>query len=258
MKAAYDSRPVTLNAATDTMKTHRLYTPETLEVGEKIVLQGQAAHYLSRVLRLADNTEVMLFNGDGHDYRCELYGFDRDSVRIRVQQRLSNDSISPLRITLVQAMSRGDRMDYSLQKATELGVAAVQLLVTERVELKLVGARLEKRLAHWRGVIQSACEQCGRATLPELREPVTIAEWLALPDMKLVLDAGGDCSLSQVEPDGGIDIAVGPEGGFSDEEIELMKRSGVQRVRMGPRILRTETAGPAAIAVVQSIAGDMS
>lgn len=239
------------------MRTHRLYIPDNLEVGCEAVLQGKAAHYLSRVLRLAANTEVILFNGDGHDYRCVLLEFGRDHVGVRVVERMSNDSVSPLKITLVQAMSRGDRMDYSLQKATELGIEAVQLLNSKRVELKLSGARLEKRMDHWQGVIQAACEQSKRATVPALHAPLTPAEWARMRGQKLVLDAGADSKLGQVKLEGSVSIGVGPEGGFADSEIELMRQAGVMPVRMGPRILRTETAGPAAIAIMQSIAGDI-
>ena len=229
----------------------------TLDADSEIVLEGKAAHYLSRVLRLSENTEVVLFNGDGFDYRCTLIEFSRGRVRARVVEQLPNESESPLRVTLTQAMSRGDRMDYSLQKATELGVNAVQLLTTERVELKLSGNRLQKRMAHWEGVIESACEQCGRATMPELRSPVPLAQWIEVPGRKLVLDAGGAQSLSQLKLSSEVDFAVGPEGGFSESEIDLMKSAGVQPVHMGPRILRTETAGPAAIAIMQAMAGDL-
>lgn len=238
------------------MRTHRLYTPERLSVGAEIRLEGKAAHYLSRVLRLTRDDELILFNGDGHDYRGKLADFRRDFVVVHVSESLANDTASPLRITLVQAMSRGDRMDYTLQKATELGVWAVQLLESERVELKLSGARLEKRLEHWHGVIRAACEQSGRATMPELNPPVTLAGWTEGPGVKLVLDAGGEQSLGDLKHGEEISIAVGPEGGFSEPELELMSRRDVLAVRMGPRILRTETAGPAAIAVLQSLAGD--
>jgi len=239
------------------MRIHRLYTPESLDEGVEIRLDGKPAHYLSRVLRLAESTELVLFNGDGHDYQCVLVGFERDSVRVRVQARIRNDTESPLRITLAQAISRGDRMDYCLQKSTELGVSTVQLLVSTRVEVKLSENRLEKRMAHWRGVMQSACEQCGRATVPELHAPISLDDWVGLPGRKMVLDASGKIQLSQAQPGDNVSIAAGPEGGFEDAELGLLQDAGVETVRMGPRILRSETAGPAAIAVLQSMSGDM-
>jgi 16S rRNA (uracil1498-N3)-methyltransferase len=238
------------------MRTHRLFTPESLHVGTDVVLDKKAAHYLFRVLRLPENSELILFNGNGNDYRCMLSRSGRDCAHAQVLESAPGRPESPLRITLTQAISRGDRMDYSLQKATELGVAAIHLLFSERVEVKLGGGRLEKRLQHWRGVIRSASEQCGRATVPELRAPVALHQWLEIPGRRLVLEARADDTLGTTELGDSVDLAVGPEGGFSKAEIDSMKRSGVHPVRLGPRILRTETAGPAAIAVLQAIGGD--
>lgn len=238
------------------MRTHRLFTSEPLTEGETVSLVGKPAHYLSRVLRLPEGTEIVLFNGDGNDYLCRLNDFGRGEVRAQVLERQQNRAQSPLDITLCQAVSRGERMDYTLQKTTELGVNAVQLLLSDRVEVKLDSRRLEKRLAHWRGVVESASEQCGRATVPELRAPIDLHTWLAGSGMRLVLDDGGAQALSAVELADRVEIAVGPEGGFSEAELGAMKASGVLPVRLGPRIMRTETAGPAAIAVLQAIAGD--
>lgn len=239
------------------MRNHRLYSDQPLEAGAEVTLGEKPAHYLTRVLRLAAGAEIVLFNGDGSDYRCRLTAFDRGTAKVEVLERRPNAAQSPLNITLSQALSRGERMDYCLQKATEFGVAAVQLLRTERVELKLSGERLKKRMAHWRGIMQSASEQCGRATVPELRAPIDLLEWIAVPGRRLVLDAGAERSLPQVELADAVDIAVGPEGGFSEAELAAMEGKGVVAVRLGPRILRTETAGPAAIAILQSMAGDL-
>ena len=231
-----------------------MYLPGAMRVGEQLTLPDASAHYLARVLRLAAGAEVVLFNGDGHDYRCRLESAGKGTVAVLEQRE--NRADSALRITLSQALSRGDRMDYCLQKATELGVHAVQLLLSERVELKLSGSRLEKRMAHWRGVMQSASEQCGRATVPELLSPIRLEAWLSAGGTRLVLDADARTPLSAVGVSDTVDIAVGPEGGFSDAERSTMQAAGVQAVRLGPRVLRTETAGPAAIAVLQSMAGD--
>lgn len=239
------------------MRDHRLFTREPLAAGARITLGEKPAHYLCRVLRLAEGAELVLFNGDGYDYRCRLESAGRGGVRVEVLQRRPNAAESPLRITLSQALSRGERMDYCLQKATELGVASVQLLLSERVELKLAGDRLEKRLAHWRGVMESASEQCGRATVPDLAAPIDLHSWIALGGKKLFLDADVGLPLREADLGDQVDIAVGPEGGFSEAELDAMKRGGVIAVRLGPRILRTETAGPAAIAVLQSIGGDL-
>lgn len=240
------------------MRTHRLFAPFEASVDDAITLEGNAAHYLSRVLRLSEGAEVVLFNGDGHDYACCLEAFSRGQVVARVIERTSNGCESPLKLTLSQALSRGERMDYSLQKATELGVHAIQLLTSERVELRLKGERLAKRMAHWQGVLTSASEQCGRATVPELRAPITLETWSKGPGTRLVLDAAAAESLARVAPAQALDLAIGPEGGFSESELAMATGNGATAVSMGPRILRTETAGPAAIAVLQSVAGDFA
>lgn len=239
------------------MRISRFFAEAPLEVGDEVSLGERRAHYLSRVLRLREGAEIVLFNGDGTDYRCRLVGVERDSATVAVLERCPGVAESPLRITLSQAMSRGERMDHCLQKATELGVACVQLLLSERVELRLSGSRLEKRMAHWRGVMQAASEQCGRATVPELGAPIELGAWAASPQTRLVLDADAGLSLREVDIRDSIDIAVGPEGGFSRSELGALDRAGVRAVRLGPRVLRTETAGPAAIAVIQSMAGDL-
>lgn len=239
------------------MRTNRVFIAAALEVGCEVLLAQKQAHYLSRVLRLKEGAEVVLFNGDGNDYRCRLDGYTRESARAAVLECLPKGSDSPLKINLAQALSRGDRMDYCLQKSTELGVACVQLLTSERVELKLAGSRLSSRLQHWRSVMESASEQCGRATVPELCSPIDLEAWAALPGTRLVLDAGAGRALREVELGDSIDIAIGPEGGFSEAELEMVRQNGVIAVRLGPRILRTETAGPAAIAVLQAISGDL-
>lgn len=243
------------------MRSHRLFAPVKLNVGEEATLGEKAAHYLSRVLRLREGNEIILFNGDGHDYRCKVVRGGRERLAAQVLESTPNDTESPLRITLVQALSRGERMDYCLQKATEMGVTAFQLLLSERVELKLKGERLEKRMAHWRAVVESACEQSGRARLPDLLPPLGLVAWLEVPGadtaaQRLVLDADAGMPLRQLDPGQCIELAVGPEGGFTEAELDLMTGSGVAAVRLGPRILRTETAGPAALAVLQSMAGD--
>ncbi|HKJ17717.1 MAG TPA: 16S rRNA (uracil(1498)-N(3))-methyltransferase [Xanthomonadales bacterium] len=240
------------------MRSSRLFTPEVLQVGAEVELGQKAGHYLSRVLRMSSNAEIILFNGDGQDYRCVLENLNRDGASARVVECLPGIPDSSLKITLCQAISRGDRMDYSLQKATELGVTSVRLLLSERVEVKLGGSRLEKRLAHWQGVIQSASEQCGRSTLPKLYPPVVLHEWPKSNYQRLVLDARADLPMRSLKLADKVEIAVGPEGGFSDAEIGLIVRSGAQNIRLGPRVLRTETAGPAAIAVLQSMGGDFS
>ena len=241
------------------MRQSRVYTGQALAPGTEITLEAEAGHYLTRVLRLRAGESLVLYNGDGRDYTAELVSAQRNQVRVRVFARLSAVAESPLDLTLVQAISRGERMDYSLQKATELGVTALQPLFTERVEVRLEASRLEKRMAHWRAVIQAACGQCGRATVPVLKTPLGLEKWLQVPapGLRLVLTPDAGLSISALEPPAVcVELLVGPEGGLSEREHERCARSGVLGISMGPRILRTETAGPAAIAVLQALFGD--
>lgn len=224
------------------------------------MLEGKAAHYLVKVLRLRVGDSLVLFNGDGSDYAAEIVSGRKVAVEVNVNTRLPAVAEPDLRITLAQAIARGERMDYCLQKATELGVAAIQPLFTERVEVRLGESRRQKRMAHWRGVVISACEQSGRAAIPELLEPVALEEWVGKsPEtMRLALDPLSDQSLSGQTVFGGrIEVLVGPEGGLSDPERSMLSVAGIKPVSLGPRVLRTETAGPAAIAVLQSMAGDL-
>jgi len=240
------------------LRLHRIYSPQPLEPESEALLHDGAAHKLSRVLRVAAGQSFILFNGDGSDYLAEVVRPGKHQLLARVHSRAAARSESSLRITLVQALSRGERMDQTLQKATELGVAAFQPVVSERVELRVQPDRLERRMDHWRSVIISSCEQCGRAVIPAIAEPVNLASWLhaAGHALRLVLDPESQVPLAGLQPGSEVELLVGPEGGFSDNELSLARQHGVRPVSMGPRILRTETAGPAAIAILQSLAGD--
>jgi len=240
------------------MRISRFFTEQDLQAGHACSLDPAASHYIARVLKLRPGDPLVLFNGDGADYAGVLSQSGRAECRVEIRSRLPAAPESPLQVTLVQGISRGERMDLTLQKATELGVAAIQPLVTERVEVRLLGERLDKRMAHWLSVIRSACEQCGRARVPALFAPVEWPDWAARPAMhpRFVLDPEGDRAISGlVLQPGVIEVAVGPEGGFS--AAELAQLGTVERVRIGPRVLRTETAGPAALAILQALAGDL-
>ena len=241
------------------MRTHRVYTDLALAPGETISLQGKPAHYLGRVLRIATGQTVVLFNGDGRDYVCEVISAGRNALDLDVMTRLPARPESPLHITVVQAVSRGERMDQTLQKCTELGAMAFQPVWSERVEVRLKGDKLEKRQRHWQGVVISACEQSGRATVPEVRPTMALSEWVLKPaaGARLVLAPGAEQGLAAAAVERAVALLVGPEGGFSDAELGLVSSSGVQAVGLGPRILRTETAAPAAVAVLQALKGDL-
>jgi 16S rRNA (uracil1498-N3)-methyltransferase len=241
------------------MRETRLYTSQALSSPGSVELTGTASHYLTRVLRKSEGDTVILFNGDGWNYSGEICEVLRQRVSIKLVGSQFPNNEAGLKITLVQAISRGERMDYSLQKATELGVYCIQPLLCSRVEVRLDEKRKTKRMAHWQGVVISASEQCGRAMVPDVTEPLSLQEWLSTSGdgSRLILDPEAKTSLSSVTViNSAVSILVGPEGGFSDEEMKQAMGHGVTAVSLGPRVLRTETAGPAAIAVLQTIAGD--
>lgn len=242
------------------MRIHRIHTPQELEPDRDVRLAGDRAHYLGRVLRVTGGQPLVLFNGDGSDYAAEVVEVGRSEVLVRVRSRLPALRESPLAVTVVQAVSRGERMDQTLQKCTELGVSGFQPLLSDRVEVRLGGSRLARRMAHWSQVVVGACEQSGRARLPALAEPLTLEQWLAQAApagmARLVLAPDADRRAADVPAAPGFELAVGPEGGFSDAELDGMRARGVVAVRLGPRVLRTETAAPAAVAVLQALHGD--
>jgi len=242
------------------VRIHRVHTHQALEPGSEIVIGGKAAHYLGRVLRLGIGDVIVLFNGDGHDYVSELVRLGKSEVALALTSRLPAAGESVMRITIAQAISRGERMDQTLQKCTELGATCFQPLLTERIEVKLNADKLLSRMEHWQGVVISACEQSGRAVIPEILYPVNLREWLAAKtgDCRLVLAPGAEKPLAGMEFSDRVQLAVGPEGGFSESELEQMVFQGVRAVSLGPRVLRTETAAPAAVAVIQALAGDFA
>jgi len=242
-----------------TARQSRIYTPQSLVSVNSIELTGPSSHHLTRVLRILKGDPIILFNGDGRDYSGEICEIHRQRVLVRLVDSQLAANESALNITLVQAISRGERMDYTLQKATELGVVCIQPVLSSRVGVRLKEDRMAKRLAHWQGVVISACEQSGRAVIPEVKKPLSLAQWLAVVDEspRLLLDPSADDKLSSISMTAkAVSILVGPEGGLTAAEIEEVSLRGVKAVSLGPRILRTETAGPAAIAVLQAVAGD--
>lgn len=244
------------------MRLTRVHIDASLAPGIELALPEKAATHLSRVLRLEVGDACVLFNGDGHDYAARIVASGKREVRVLVGAATAIDRESPLRLMLLQGIARGEKMDLILQKATELGVSEVRPLSSQRSEVKLDDARAEKRLAHWRSVVASACEQSERATVPEVSAPASLAAVLAaLPSggLRLTLDPDGELSLPTVglEPTAPVLLAVGPEGGWSPLDRDQLRAAGFRGLRLGPRILRTETAGLAAIAALQARFGDL-
>lgn len=245
------------------MRLTRFYCPEKLAPGARVRLPPEAAHHAVRVLRLAENAPLVIFNGDGNEYAGRILRVERQDVVVLVEGAQAVARESSLAVTLLQGISAGERMDYTLQKCVELGVHAIQPIQAERSVVRLNAERAAKRLQHWQGVIVAACEQCGRNRLPSLSPALTLADWAAqsapaAPPLRLMLAPDAAQGLRELAPpnDGAV-LAVGPEGGFSENERLILAQCGFVAVRLGPRILRTETAAVAALAALQSRFGDL-
>ena len=243
------------------MRTIRIHVDVPLAIGAELALPAQAGEHVTRVLRQVVGDRLNLFNGDGRDYPASIIAAGKREVMVRVESSLPVDNESPLRLTLAQGVARGEKMDLIVQKATELGVTRIVPLLTERAEVKLDASRAEKRLAHWRAVAASACEQSGRACLPQITAALPLAAWLDGLDqdgaLRLALLPEARYSARELRFAGaGALLVVGPEGGLGERDIAALTTAGFVGLRLGPRILRTETAGLAALAALQALHGD--
>jgi 16S rRNA (uracil1498-N3)-methyltransferase len=244
------------------MRISRFYTDQLLNSGDTIVLGGEIGHYVLRVLRLRRGDPLVLFNGDGSEYQAVVSKVDRMQAAVLIGQADKPQRESTLRVSLGQGIPRGERMDFVLQKSVELGAVSISPLWTKRCQVQLSGKRLANRLAHWQGILQSACEQSNRVVLPGLDKPTHLPEWLAAVQLqeqqhKLVLDPSATRRLRDLRPASSVSILVGPEGGLDEDEIRLSESNGFQRIRLGPRVLRTETAPLAVLAAIQALWGDL-
>lgn len=235
-------------------------TSDKLALGAQIKLPENAAIHATRALRLEVGDKIALFNGDGQDYQADLTFIKKGDVSAKITNIKKVDNESPIKVILAQAISSGDRMDFTIQKAVEMGVTEIQPIASQRSVVKLSGERAEKRREHWQNVVNSACEQSGRAFVPQIAMPATLANWLASkPDAqtKVTLSPTAKVSFKELPtPTGSICLLVGAEGGLTEDEISLAESQGFTPVRLGKRILRTETAPLAAIATMQTIWGD--
>lgn len=243
------------------MSQHRFYCPDKLAVGATVSLPETAAVHAARVLRMQLGDTAILFNGDGADYQCQLTTVQKSSVTAKIVSSVAISNESPLNILLLQGISSGDRMDYTIQKAVELGVREIQPIATERSVVKLNQERAEKRVAHWQQIVISACEQCGRAYVPAVHAPLTLSQWLAQTPQhgasRILLNPTGAKQLAQLsKPLDQVQLLIGAEGGLSPSEIDTATAHGFQSIILGPRILRTETAALAAIASMLTLWGD--
>ncbi|MBA1273660.1 16S rRNA (uracil(1498)-N(3))-methyltransferase [Stutzerimonas azotifigens] len=238
------------------MRLSRFFIDAPLTLGQHELPEAQA-HYIGRVLRLSAGHAVQLFDGSGIEYVGQLTEVGKKRVSVELTESQPGLLESPLRVHLGQGLSRGERMDWAIQKATELGVSEITPLLSERCEVRLNDDRADKRLQHWRQIAISACEQCGRSVLPQIQAPVSLEDWLQRTeaDLKLLLHPVAEPLGSHARPST-LALLIGPEGGITDGEIERARACGFQPARLGPRVLRTETAPVVALSVAQQLWGD--
>lgn len=252
------------------MRDIRIFCPTPLAAGAEVELPASGAQHVTKVLRLREGAELTLFDGTGGEWSAQITTLRKDRVTVRPDSHTTIERESPLAITLLQGLARGEKMDWIIQKATELGVARLVPIATLRSVVQLEHDRVEKKLAHWRSVAISACEQSGRNRVPEIATPVPLDAACAIAasrgiGMHCFALAPGDAPSFQQAlsalPDAPeslrLTILVGPEGGLSEAELERAAGCGFRAVSLGPRVMRTETAGAAAIAIAQALLGDL-
>jgi 16S rRNA (uracil1498-N3)-methyltransferase len=243
------------------MRLNRIYCDGPIAQGAEVALPSAGAYHVARVLRMREGAPLSVFDGSGMEFHSEILKVDGDKVTVRVGSTATVATESPLRITLVQGISRSERMDWTLQKATELGVSAIAPVLTSRSVVRLDDKQAEKKQAHWRGIVIGACEQCGRAKIPAVSAPVPLRSHFAnvrKEGMRLVLSPVAPGSLAGLSSlPSRVDLLIGPEGGLDDDELIAATKAGFMPVRLGPRVLRTETAAVVALSVLQALWGDL-
>lgn len=243
------------------MREPRIHVDTALSSGAELALPAAAAAHVQRVLRLRAGAALILFDGRGGEFRSELMSSGRAQTLVRIGERLAVERESPLHITLLQGVSRGERMDHIVQKATELGVARIVPVLTEFSVVRLDADQAARRREHWQGIVVAACEQCGRNRVPAVDSPMKLpAALAALPagTLRLTLEPGAATSLAGTPRGESMVLLIGPEGGLSPVEIRQAAESGFVGRSLGPRILRTETAPLVALSVLQALAGDLA
>ncbi|MEH6445368.1 MAG: 16S rRNA (uracil(1498)-N(3))-methyltransferase [Oceanospirillaceae bacterium] len=242
------------------MRIPRFYQNCILQVNTTIDLEDSTVQHIARVLRMRIGEKIQLFNNDGLEYLAQLTIVEKRSVSANIISSSDPQRTSPLNIEIGQAISRGDRMDYALQKATELGMNGLTPLLSERGEVKLKADRLAKKQLQWQQLAISACEQSLRTQIPVIRETCTLTQWInsCEAEVKLVLHHHTAKSLGDFAPPKSVALLIGPEGGLTEQEVEAAINAGFQPVALGPRVMRTETAPVAALAILQYLWGDLA
>lgn len=243
------------------MRTPRFYVQQPLVVGQEFVLPDTTFRHAIQVLRLGMGEPLTLFNGEGGEYLAQISNVSKRSASVHINHFSAIDTESPVHLTLVQAIIKPDKMDFALQKAVELGVNTIQPLITQRSVVRIGKEQVDKKLQHWEGIVQAACEQSGRTRMPNVQAPLTLERWLETPFMgtRLILAPGDFPRINALPLDLPMPVAllIGPEGGFTDEEVDMCVQAGVMPVSLGSRILRAETASIAALALLQHRFGDL-
>ncbi len=243
------------------MRLTRIHLEESLSAWAELALSSAGAYHVARVLRLRAGAALLVFDGQGHEHEAEILEVQGDDVRVRIGKETSRQTESPLRITLVLGVSRSERMDWALQKSTELGVSAIVPVLTSRSVVRLDEKQAAKKQQHWRGIVAGACEQCGRSRLPQVSAPSTLRQYFSTSrkdGMRLVLSPGAPASLAGLASlPAKVELLIGPEGGLDDDELTAAQQAGFMGVRLGPRVLRTETAVVTALSVLQALWGDL-
>jgi len=243
------------------VRVTRLYVPDALAAHTEHTVREATANHITRVLRLRSGDALVVFDGRGGQYAARIAAVRKSTVVLRVAEHEAAERESPLHITLAQGISRGERMDFVMQKATELGVSRIVPVVSERSVVRLDAPQADNRLRHWRAVVIAACEQCGRNRVPELDPPLALERLLAsekLPERRLMLTADATLRVRDLEakPEP-VAVLIGPEGGLAPAEHSAALRAGFLALRVGPRVLRTETAALTALAALQLLGGDL-
>ena len=242
------------------MRIPRIFHSGNIALNSEFYLDDDAANHVGRVLRMPVGSALMIFNGDGFNYPAVISQLEKKRVAVTVQAQQDNPVESPVKIHLGQGISRGDRMDFAIQKAVELGVTEITPLFTERCGVKLDGERLAKRTEQWQKIAISACEQSGRSIVPVVHPAINLSQWLAQPtkELKLTLHPRASDTIKTLQQSSCIRLVIGPEGGFTDQEMTQTSLAGFVGIQLGPRVLRTETAALTAISALQLQFGDLA
>lgn len=242
------------------MRVPRIFHPDTLWVDQEVALHSDASNHLANVLRLKPGHPIVLFNGDNNEYSAQLIDVSKRQVIALVEAKLAISSESPLSIHLGQGISRGDKMEFVIQKAVELGVTEITPILSERCGVKLNQQRWQKKHQQWLKIASGACEQCGRNSLPVINQPTPLTDWISqsTQQLRITLHPKAESSFKHIKvPAHGVKLLIGPEGGLTETEVYATEQSGFQSVKLGPRVLRTETAALASITALQAIFGDL-